>query len=71
MIAMLDLAYNCPACVGPKLKAAWKAGDRRKVAWEIAYNSNRGNHPVIEGRRLREAQKFLGANVPMVRPDEF
>ena len=64
-IALLDLAYNCPACVGPKLIKAIKEGDLEEAAREIAYRSNRGNNEVLAGRRVREAIQFLGSSMPL------
>ena len=55
---LFSLAYNAPALLGPKLKAAILDGDRAEAWYEIRYNSNGSGHAGIANRRYVEAEKF-------------
>jgi GH24 family phage-related lysozyme (muramidase) len=55
-VALVSMAFNGPALIGPRLIAAAKAGDHKGVAREILS----GKQAVLAGRRYREAALYLG-----------
>ncbi|MDX3977624.1 M10 family metallopeptidase C-terminal domain-containing protein [Shinella sp.] len=55
---LFSMAYNAPALLGPKLKAAILDGDRAEAWYEIRYNSNGSGHAGIANRRYVEAEQF-------------
>ncbi|WP_439618985.1 M10 family metallopeptidase C-terminal domain-containing protein [Shinella sp.] len=55
---LFSMAYNAPALLGPKLKAAILDGDRAEAWYEIRYNSNGSGHAGIANRRYVEAEHF-------------
>lgn len=59
-IALVSLAFNSPALIGPKLTAAIQSGDKRAALNEILYNSNRKGLAGLAARRYREAAMLAG-----------
>jgi len=59
-IALVSLAYNNPALLGPNLRAAINNGDFLTALDEILNRSNKNKHKGIQNRREREAKLFSG-----------
>lgn len=59
-IALVSLAYNAPALIGPNLVKAVKAGDASAISYEILNKSNGGKIKALDARRKREHDMFFG-----------
>lgn len=70
-IALVSLAFNSPALIGPKLRAALRDGDEVTAACEIALNSNRDKVWGLCRRREKEATLFLGRQLSETERKEF
>ena len=58
--ALVSMAYNSPALIGPNLTKHLQAGDAERVSYEILNLSNGGNVPGLDNRRKREHDMFFG-----------
>jgi len=68
-IALVSLAFNNPALIGPKLTQAISEGNFEGAIQEILHNSNRKKHKGIARRRYREAHLFSSGNGKKLLPD--
>ena len=59
-VALVSLAYNAPALIGPNLVKAVKAGDAAAISYEILNRSNGGKIKALDARRKREHDMFFG-----------
>jgi len=59
-IALVSLAFNRPALIGPNLTRQVRNGDWSAATYEIMHKSNRTQHKGIQNRRNREAVMFAG-----------
>lgn len=59
-LALISLAYNHPALIGPNLTKHIKAGDKKAVMDEIIHRSNLHKSKGIANRRELEAAMFSG-----------
>ena len=62
-LALVSLAFNSPALIGPKLTAAVRSGNWKSATDEILFNSNRTGNRGLAGRRHREASLFAGPSI--------
>jgi GH24 family phage-related lysozyme (muramidase) len=62
-IALVSLAFNSPALIGPNLVSAFQRGDRKAAAYEVLYKSNAKNHRGLARRRYYEASQLVGNNI--------
>jgi GH24 family phage-related lysozyme (muramidase) len=60
-IALVSLAFNAPALIGPRLVSAVREGRTADAVQEILYHSGTARIPQLAGRRYHEAQMFVGA----------
>lgn len=60
-LALVSLAFNLPALIGPNLTRHVKNGDMKSAAEEILYRSNAKKIKGLAARRYREASMFVGA----------
>lgn len=61
-IALVSMAFNGPALIGPNLTAAIREG-RSEEAAEIIRTASASRQPVLNRRREREASLFRGTNL--------
>lgn len=59
-IALVSMAYNAPALIGPNLTKHLKAGSAADVSYEILNKSNGNKLPALDNRRKREHDMFFG-----------
>ncbi len=59
-VALVSLAYNAPALIGPNLVKHIKAGDASAISYEILNRSNGGKIKALDARRKREHDMFFG-----------
>ncbi len=59
-IAMVSMAYNAPALIGPNLTKHLKAGSAEDVSYEILNLSNGNKLKGLDNRRKREHDMFFG-----------
>ena len=59
-VALVSLAYNAPALIGPNLVKHIKAGDASAISYEILNKSNAGKIKALDARRKREHDMFFG-----------
>lgn len=69
-LALVSLAFNNPALIGPNLTRQVKSGDWKAATEEILYRSNRTKHRGLASRRYREASLFSGVLDSGVPPYE-
>lgn len=60
--ALVSMAYNSPALIGPNLTKHLQAGDAERVSYEILNLSNGNNLPGLDNRRKREHDMFFGSS---------
>ena len=61
-LALVSLAYNHPALIGPNLTKHVRAGDKEAVVDEIVNRSNLHKIPGIANRRVAESEMFTGGH---------
>ena len=61
-IALVSMAYNSPALIGPNLVDHLKKGDAASVSYEILNLSNGNKLSALDARRKREHDQFFGNN---------
>lgn len=59
-IALVSMAYNAPALIGPNLTKHLKAGSAEDVSYEILNKSNGNGLAALDSRRKREHDMFFG-----------
>ena len=59
-VALVSMAYNAPALIGPNITAALKSGDFASVSDEILNKSNGNKLKALDHRRKREHDMFFG-----------
>ena len=59
-VALVSMAYNAPALIGPNITAALKSGDFASVSDEILNKSNGNKLKALDYRRKREHDMFFG-----------
>ena len=59
-IALVSMAYNAPALIGPNLTKHLKAGSAEDVSYEILNLSNGNKLKGLDNRRKREHDMFFG-----------
>lgn len=59
-IALVSMAYNAPALIGPNLTKHLKAGKAEDVSYEILNKSNGNGLAALDARRKREHDMFFG-----------
>jgi GH24 family phage-related lysozyme (muramidase) len=59
-VALVSMAYNSPALIGPGITAAIKNKDWGAVSWEILQNSNANKIAGLQTRRRLEHDMFFG-----------
>lgn len=61
-LALVSLAFNNPALIGPNLTSMVREGRWNEARDEILYRSNRAQNRGIATRRFREAMMFVGTS---------
>lgn len=59
-LALVSMAFNAPALIGPKITAAMREGNLTAAVHEVLYNSGTANNPALARRRYHEATMLVG-----------